>query len=56
MAGGWRTETVWAPPLWIPVLPLPVGMTILSLQYIADILALVSGHDQPFAVDPGGGE
>lgn len=36
----WTTETVWALPLWIPLLPLPVGMGLLSLQYVAEILTL----------------
>lgn len=51
-AGGWRTETVWAVPLWIPLLALPLGMGLLSLQYIADILCLVTGRDAPFGMDP----
>jgi TRAP-type C4-dicarboxylate transport system permease small subunit len=45
--GGWRTDTVWAPPLWIPLLPLPVGIGLLCLQYVADVLKLlyVEGND-----------
>lgn len=34
---GWTTDTVWALPLWIPLLPLPLGVAILCLQYIAEI-------------------
>lgn len=49
---GWRTETVWSLPLWIPLLPLPIGMALLSLQYVADILCLVSGREAPFGMDP----
>ena len=51
-AGGWRTETVWALPLWIPLLSLPIGMSLLSLQYVADILCLVTGREAPFGMDP----
>ncbi|MBH98149.1 MAG: TRAP transporter permease DctQ [Rhodospirillaceae bacterium] len=40
----WVTESVWGPPLWIPLLPLPVGLGILTLQYTADILCLISGR------------
>jgi TRAP-type C4-dicarboxylate transport system permease small subunit len=40
---GWVTESVWAPPLWIPLLPLPLGLGLLSLQYLAEILALLFG-------------
>lgn len=50
--GGWRTETVWALPLWIPLLSLPIGMSLLSLQYVADILCLVTGREAPFGMDP----
>lgn len=37
---GWRTETVWALPLWIPLLPLPLGFGLLCLQYVAELLKL----------------
>jgi TRAP-type C4-dicarboxylate transport system permease small subunit len=45
-ARGWTTETVWAPPLWIPLLPLPVGIGLLILQYIAELLALARDDDR----------
>lgn len=38
--GGWTTPTVWAPPLWIPLLALPVGFGLLTLQYVSEILKL----------------
>lgn len=41
---GWVTESVWGPPLWIPLLPLPLGLGILTLQYTVDILCLVTGR------------
>ncbi len=34
----WTTGTIWNPPLWIPVLPVAVGASLLSLQYVAEIL------------------
>lgn len=37
-ANGWRTETVWAIPLWIPTLPLPLGFALLCLQYVAEFI------------------
>lgn len=37
LSKGWTTDTVWALPLWIPLLPLPLGVGILCLQYIAEI-------------------
>ncbi len=42
-AGGWRTDTVWALPLWIPLLPLPLGIGLLCLQYVAELCKLVHG-------------
>lgn len=36
--GGWTTGTVWNPPLWPAVLPMAVGATLLTLQYVAEIL------------------
>ena len=47
----WTTDTIWALPLWIPYLSIPLGIGLLSLQYIADILALISGQDMPFGID-----
>jgi TRAP-type C4-dicarboxylate transport system permease small subunit len=37
---GWKTATVWALPLWIPLLPMPVGIGLLCLQYLAELLKL----------------
>jgi TRAP-type C4-dicarboxylate transport system permease small subunit len=50
-AGGWTTDTVWALPLWIPYLSLPLGIGLLTLQYVADIAALVTGHAMPLAME-----
>lgn len=42
--GGWKTDTVWSLPLWIPLLPLPVGIGMLCLQYVAEIIKLSRGN------------
>ncbi len=34
----WTTGTVWNPPLWPAILPVAVGASLLSLQYVAEIL------------------
>ncbi|MDQ2695235.1 MAG: TRAP transporter small permease [Pseudomonadota bacterium] len=52
-AGDWRTPTVWALPLWIVYLPMALGMGLLCLQYVADILAVATGRDMPFGLQPG---
>ena len=35
--GNEHSESLWGPPLWIPYLFLPIGMTLLFLQYIVYI-------------------
>jgi len=49
--GGWETDTVWELPLWIPYLAMPIGIGLLTLQYVADIMALITGREMPFAMD-----
>jgi TRAP-type C4-dicarboxylate transport system permease small subunit len=49
VAGGWRTDTIWELPLWIPFLPLPLGIGLLALQYLADIIEIVTGRDDSSA-------
>lgn len=39
---GWTTATIWKLPLWIPLLPLPVGVGFLVLQYIVELWRLFS--------------
>jgi TRAP-type C4-dicarboxylate transport system permease small subunit len=34
---GWRSDTVWGAPLWIPYLALPVGFGLFLLQLAADL-------------------
>lgn len=47
----WHSDTVWRSALWIPYGSMPVGLGLLVLQYIAEILALVTGRTQPFGMD-----
>jgi TRAP-type C4-dicarboxylate transport system permease small subunit len=48
----WHSDTMWEVRLWIPHLALPVGVGLLSLQYLADILSLLTGRSPPFDIDP----
>lgn len=45
-AGNWKHSSVWAPPLWVPLLSLPAGFGMLCLQYIAQILGLLTDVDE----------
>ena len=42
---GWTTDTVWALPLWIPLLPLPVGIGLMALQYVAELAKIWGAHE-----------
>jgi TRAP-type C4-dicarboxylate transport system permease small subunit len=46
----WLSDTVWRSRLWIPLLTMPVGLFLLTLQYIVDIIALVTGREPPFGM------
>jgi len=50
--GRWVSDTMWRARLWIPYGCMPLGLGILSLQYIADLLNLISGRELPFGIDP----
>lgn len=42
----WRTSTVAAITLWIPLLPLPISFGLLSLQYVAELIRRCCGADE----------
>jgi TRAP-type C4-dicarboxylate transport system permease small subunit len=46
----WLSNTVWRARLWIPYLSMPVGLGLLILQYLADLLCLVTGRSPPFGI------
>ena len=48
--GGWRSETLWAVPLWQPYLAMPAGTLLMCLQLLADIAGLASGARRPFGL------
>jgi TRAP-type C4-dicarboxylate transport system permease small subunit len=46
----WLSNTVWRARLWIPLLSMPVGLGLLILQYLVELLCLVSGRTSPFGL------
>jgi TRAP-type C4-dicarboxylate transport system permease small subunit len=46
----WRSNTVWRARLWIPYLAMPVGLGLLILQYVADVLCVITGRAPPFGI------
>ena len=46
----WVSDTMWRARLWIPYGAMPIGLAILSLQYVADLYCLVAGREPPFGI------
>jgi TRAP-type C4-dicarboxylate transport system permease small subunit len=60
LINGEHSESLWGPPLWIPYLFLPLGMTLLFLQYIVHIYRKIAAlRTQQVSLNPaesGGGD
>ena len=46
----WSSDTIWAPKLWKAYLAMPIGFALITLQYLADLLCLITGRDTPFGL------
>ena len=46
----WVSDTMWRARLWIPYSSMPIGLGLLTLQYVVEILALLTGRDAPFDI------
>jgi TRAP-type C4-dicarboxylate transport system permease small subunit len=46
----WVSDTMWRARLWIPYAAMPIGLGLLTLQSIADLLALLTGREPPFGI------
>ncbi len=51
-SNGWRSDTLWRARLWIPYSAMPIGLGLLALQYVVDLVCLVTGREPPFGADP----
>lgn len=49
-AGNWRSDTVWRARLWIPYSAMPIGLGLLVLQYVVELVCLVTGRSAPFGL------
>ncbi|AXQ95536.1 TRAP transporter small permease [Cereibacter azotoformans] len=47
----WKSSTVWAAPLWVPYLAMPVGFGLFILQLVADLVGLITGAEPPFGIE-----
>ena len=36
----WRSDTMWRARLWIPYMAMPIGLGVLTLQYVVDLVNL----------------
>jgi TRAP-type C4-dicarboxylate transport system permease small subunit len=48
----WRSESMWRARLWIPYASMPIGLGILTIQYFAEIIKLITGREPPFGLPP----
>jgi TRAP-type C4-dicarboxylate transport system permease small subunit len=46
----WVSDTMWRARLWIPYSAMPIGLGILTLQYIAELYCLAIGREPPFGI------
>lgn len=48
----WVSDTMWRARLWIPYSTMPIGLGLVSLQFIVDLISLVTGRALPFGLKP----
>ena len=46
----WVSDTMWRARLWIPYASMPIGLTLLALECVADLAMLVAGREPPFGI------
>lgn len=46
----WVSDTMWRARLWIPYASMPIGLGLLTLQSVADLLALITRREPPFGI------
>jgi TRAP-type C4-dicarboxylate transport system permease small subunit len=49
-AENWLSDTVWRARLWIPFLSMPIGLGLVVLQYLVELICLVTGRSLPFGI------
>ena len=48
----WVSDSMWRARLWIPYSSMPIGLGLLSLQYVVDLYNLVTRREPPFGMKP----
>jgi TRAP-type C4-dicarboxylate transport system permease small subunit len=49
----WLSNTMWRVRLWIPYASMPIGLGLLTLQYLVELSCLVTGREPPFGIRKG---
>jgi TRAP-type C4-dicarboxylate transport system permease small subunit len=49
----WVSDTMWRARLWIPYASMPIGLGILTLQYVVELASLLTGREPPFGIRNG---
>ena len=47
----WVSDTMWRSRMWIPYAAMPIGLGVLTLQYIIDLINLLTGREPPFGLE-----
>ncbi|HZL31917.1 MAG TPA: TRAP transporter small permease [Pseudolabrys sp.] len=48
----WVSDSMWRARLWIPYATMPIGLGLIMLQYVVDLLSLLTGRQPPFGLKP----
>jgi TRAP-type C4-dicarboxylate transport system permease small subunit len=49
---GWVSDSMWRARLWIPYGAMPIGLGLVTLQYVVDLISLLTGRTPPFGLEP----
>lgn len=49
---GQTTPSIWRARVWIPYLSVPVGLSLLCLQFLAEIWMVITRREAPFGMPP----
>src|SRR5262249_26983059 len=52
LENNWSSVSIWSEGMWIPYAAMPVGLALLSLQYVVEIIKLVTKREWPFGLPP----
>ena len=47
----WVSDTMWRARMWIPYSSMPIGMSLLALESLAGLAALLTGREAPFGIE-----